>query len=122
MKTLYAILDESGNVLTNIPMLEWAHWFERNRAQQRIGNDEIEGHLVSTVFLGLNHQFHPKAKPLWFETMVFGPYATVGPFGPERNSLWHERCETKSEAVIQHQEGVQWLKSYLTEKLPPKSS
>lgn len=34
--------------------------------------DEIHDSRISTVFLGLDHSFRPGAKPIVFETMVFG--------------------------------------------------
>lgn len=34
-----------------------------------IGKDEIQGFLISTVFLGINHGW--EGPPMWFETMVF---------------------------------------------------
>jgi hypothetical protein len=38
--------------------------------KRRIGYDEIEGFVVSTIFLGVNHGFG-RGRPLWFETLVF---------------------------------------------------
>jgi len=50
-------------------IIEWAQKFEsQNRT---IAKDTINGIDVSTVFLGLDHQFG-EGKPLLFETMVFG--------------------------------------------------
>lgn len=50
-------------------LLEWASTFEKQNC--RIALDEINDIKISTVFLGLDHQFG-KGKPLLFETMVFG--------------------------------------------------
>jgi hypothetical protein len=38
--------------------------------KRRIGYDEIEGFVVSTIFLGVNHGLG-RGRPLWFETLVF---------------------------------------------------
>ena len=59
---------------------EWAEWFEATskmpgpagRATMRhVGDDEIAGLHVSTVFLGINHGWG-EGPPLWFESMIFG--------------------------------------------------
>jgi hypothetical protein len=38
----------------------------------RIGLDEVGDARVSTVWLGLNHEYMPRCPPLIFETMIFG--------------------------------------------------
>jgi|SRR6185503_9265685 len=65
--------------------LEWARWFEDFEGR-RVACDEIGDVRVSTVFLGLDHQYGD-GPPLLFETMVFG-----GPLDGEmdRYSTWDE--------------------------------
>ena len=62
---------EHGDV-KEVPLLEWAEWFEhfelRNIAQTEIS----ENVRVSTVFLGIDHNFLDDGPPILFETMVFG--------------------------------------------------
>lgn len=58
-------------------------------ALTEFGDDDIR---VSTVWLGLNHNWDPDGPPLIFETMVFG--------GPLDNEVW--RCTTEAQAVEQH--------------------
>ena len=63
------ILQEHQPVLTP-DAREWAIWFEtanRTVARTKIGPAE-----VSTVFLGLDHNFTDEGPPVLFETMVFG--------------------------------------------------
>jgi len=48
---------------------DWGRWFQ-NHANRRIAQDEVRGHTVSTVCLGLDHSFDG-GDPLIFETMVF---------------------------------------------------
>ena len=73
---------------------EWALLFE-DTAARRIGYDETpSGHLVSTVWLGLDHRFG-EGPPLIFETMVFGP-AESG------HDLECERYSTEEEAKEGH--------------------
>lgn len=49
-------------------LLAWGRWFET--ADRRVALTEHELFRVSTVFLGLDHQFGP-GPPLLFETMAF---------------------------------------------------
>lgn len=51
-------------------ILKWAEWF--GTADRTVGRSEIQGVTVSTVFLGLDHQWGPDGPALLFETMVFG--------------------------------------------------
>jgi len=53
-----------------VDMMTWARWFE-NINNRRIGDDHIGKVHVSTVFLGLDHNFGG-GDPVLFETMVFG--------------------------------------------------
>jgi hypothetical protein len=55
-----------------LDVLRWARWFET--AERHVGNDYLaEGDLrISTVFLGLDHNFGLGGPPILFETMVFG--------------------------------------------------
>lgn len=62
------LLDENHQPY-RVPMLVWARWFED--ADNRVALTETELHEVSTVFLGLDHNWHPDGPPVLFETMVF---------------------------------------------------
>jgi hypothetical protein len=63
-----ATLDfQTGEIKPATDLFEWAQWFEN--ASRHVGYDQVSGFVVSTVFLGINHNFS-KSKPLWFETMV----------------------------------------------------
>lgn len=50
---------------------EWGIW--RETADVRVAQDDVGPFWVSTVFLGLDHNYHPRGAPLIYETMVFGP-------------------------------------------------
>ena len=53
-------------------LLKWGKWFET--ANRIVKQDTLKnGIFVSTIFLGLNHNFLGKGKPILFETMVFTP-------------------------------------------------
>jgi hypothetical protein len=50
-------------------VLEWGRWFAD--ADRRVADTSIGDTRVSTVFLGLDHQYGD-GPPLLFETLVFG--------------------------------------------------
>ena len=79
-----------GHDVLPVNVKEWALWYEKNNPH--VADETIEGVRVSTVFLGLNHQWGD-GPPLIFETMVFG-----GPLNQEM-----ERCSTWKEAEAMHQ-------------------
>ncbi len=67
MDKKHYILD--GKTPVPVGLMEWAEWFGRN--DRSVAKDEFEGVVVSTVFLGLDHNFFGDGPPLLFETMVF---------------------------------------------------
>ena len=72
----YWILDAAGEPVPTDDVTVWAAWFETAAADRVIARDKDEaagpgGVLVSTVFLGLNHQWGDGPPVLW-ETLVFG--------------------------------------------------
>jgi hypothetical protein len=50
-------------------MMEWAKWFEAS--DRHVALTKIAGIRVSTVFLGIDHNFSFNGDPLLFETMIF---------------------------------------------------
>ena len=83
-------------------LLEWARWFE-NREARRVGRNEVKGFEVSTVFLGLDHNFSGVGAPVLFETMVFGE--------KRGDDLYCERYSTYEEAEAGHAKVVAALES-----------
>lgn len=79
------ILDNDGNIV-EATLNEWANWVESGK--QRVAETIVGEARISTVFLGLDHNFSsiPKEPVLW-ETMVFG-----GKFDQHQ-----ERCSGKLE-------------------------
>lgn len=72
------------------PDLEtWAKAFETE--ERIVARDDVAGASVSTVFLGLDHNFG-SGPPLLFETMIFG--------GP--HDQWQCRYSTLDEAECGH--------------------
>jgi hypothetical protein len=67
----YWILNEDSEPIA-VDLITWAKWFDvvGNRV---VAFTQITSHVqVSTVFLGIDHNFSDKGPPLLFETMVFG--------------------------------------------------
>jgi len=71
-------------------VLVWAEWF--GQEDRIVFQTEFPGGTVSTVFLGLDHQWG-KGPPLLFETMVFR----------DGEACECCRCSTWMEAEAQHQ-------------------
>lgn len=70
------ILDKQGNPVPERDYLAWARWYEH--ANRSVAFTEFAWGAVSTVFLGLDHNFQSSAeedplghKPVLWETMVF---------------------------------------------------
>jgi hypothetical protein len=72
---MHYVLSDSGEVQPCADVLTWAQWFETatNRiVAQDCDEGSAPGVKVSTVFLGLDHNFSGGGPPLLWETMVFG--------------------------------------------------
>jgi hypothetical protein len=78
-----------------LDLLTWARWFEEG--DRRVRHTRVMDSVdVSTVFLGLNHNYWG-GPPLLFETMLFWP----GGDGYEQR-----RCSTWEQAEKMHREGI----------------
>jgi hypothetical protein len=82
-------------------LMTWAKWFET--ANRHVASTEVGNMRVSTVFLGLNHQYG-SGPPLLFETMIFG--------GPE-DAEYQDRCSTWEEAEAMHQRAVEHARTLM---------
>lgn len=74
---------------------EWASLFE-DEDYRRVALTEIGDVRISTVWLGIDHNFWGQGPPLIFETMVFG-----GPLDEEQ-----ERYSTEAQALAGHDQMV----------------
>jgi len=93
MKMTHWILDSNGEPLEEPNVLKWTRWFESN--DRHVALDTRKGVQISTVFLGLDHQYGDGA-PLLYETMVFG--------GP--HDEYCERYSTKEAALDGHKRAL----------------
>ena len=86
----YYILD--GHTPVAADLMTWAKWLETKREEKHVGLTEKDGVKVSTVFLGLNHEWNEGMPPLLFETMIFGG----------EHDEYQERCSTWKQAEEMH--------------------
>jgi hypothetical protein len=94
------ILDDKKRVVPAADYGEFFAWRDAEAAKRgqdkptatlQVAKDEIDGHTVSTIFLGLDHGWGEK-QPIVFETMTFGD--------PYEQNCW--RYATWDEAVAGH--------------------
>jgi hypothetical protein len=87
------ILNENNQPVVEHDLFTWAKWFETaDRVVSKTNFGDIQ---ISTVFLGLDHQFD-EGRPILYESMVFG-------------GKLNERCirySTREEAITGHNELV----------------
>jgi hypothetical protein len=69
----YYILERGRVVPVTGPnaMLIWAQWLEDDKNRRHVGSDQIGQLWVSTVFMGLDHNWSDDGEPILFETMIF---------------------------------------------------
>lgn len=85
-----------------VDLMTWAQWF--GTADRHVSNEVIDGYRVSTVFLGINHNYG-EGPPLLFETMVFSH---------DGDDLFCERAATWTEAEACHQRGIEFVRQLKT--------
>lgn len=74
----------------------------QNPEYQHVKKDVVDGFLISTVWLGLNHNNFNKT-PIIFETMIFK--GDDNPF-----EEYQERYATEDEALIGHEKAIEIVK------------
>lgn len=90
----YILIDKTPVHEPNL--LKWARWFETS--DRYVDATLFEGGWrLSTVFLGLDHNYASNGPPLLFETMTFSPWG---------KEVACKRCTTWDEAVILHKSAV----------------
>jgi hypothetical protein len=89
------ILDENNAPKAKLDIITWAQWYETSADQRIVAQDKGIGdaEMVSTVFLGSDHNFGV-GPPLLYETLVFG-----GTLDEER-----KRYSTREAALLGHAE------------------
>jgi hypothetical protein len=100
------ILNEKNEPMPEPDLMKWAQWFET--AERHVGLDEFPWGCVSTVFLGLDHNFSGMIlgeglqddplgyRPILWETAVFG--------GPLDHTMY--RYDSWEDALYGHAHAV----------------
>ena len=72
----YYILNAYKQFLQVNDVLTWARWFEsaHQTGQRFVRQNRMNGILISTIFLGIDHNFFGSGPPILWETMIFGLY------------------------------------------------
>lgn len=96
--TMNYILEGDQPVATD-DILEWARWFEQ--ADRVVAKDEIGKIRISTVFLGIDHNFGNSGPSVLWETMIFGG----------EHDEYQERYTSRIDAENGHLRVVQLVKS-----------
>lgn len=91
------ILDKDKNVIP-ATVIEWGEFFEKNRSERIVRQEEIMGKRISTVFIGIDLGYF-NDRPLIFETMVFDPADSGHDIYCTRYSTWQQAEEGHIEAV-----------------------
>lgn len=104
MQLSHYILDPSGQI-RRVSLREWAVFMET--ADRRVALTSVLGFDVSTVFLGLDHNFRDEGQPVLWETMVFDQEGA--------RSEWScRRCAgDRDQALAQHEEVVRSVEQAL---------
>jgi hypothetical protein len=79
-------------------LMTWARWFEV--ANRHMAQDVVGPVRISTVFLGIDHNFNPHGPPILFETMIFGG----------QHDQYMDRYATKAEALAGHARAVNMVR------------
>lgn len=74
----------------------WNEWMANNR--RHVAVTKCNHVRVSTIFLGLDHNYHPDGPPLLFETMIFGGELTQH---LRRYCTWEEAEAGHAETVAE---------------------
>lgn len=88
-------------------VITWGTWFEVNTESRIVKRTELEDGevIISTVFLGSDHNYYRGGPPLLFETLIFGG---VRDGEMERYPTWEDAEEGHDHMVRLVKEG--WRK------------
>ncbi len=94
------ILNDHGQPEQCHDIMLWAKWIES--ANRTVARTEVDGKMVSTVFLGLSHNFGIPGDPILWETMIFNHDGST--------EEYQERYSSKEDAMLGHDRAVESLK------------
>lgn len=88
---------KDGEIVSEPDLMKWGKWM--SSSEKHLYKDELNGSFVSTIFLGLDHNYLGSGPPVLFETMIFS-----GIFDG-----YQKRCSTFKEAKLEHQKALNLL-------------
>ena len=98
------VINSAGEPVRECDLRAWAKWFETHFKERQVAEDQIRNCEVSTVFLGLDHNFSEDDPPIIWETMIFG-------------GAYSHQCEhcsgTREQALAMHQAMVERVAALL---------
>lgn len=91
---------------TPCPTLEWAKQCDEmlKNGTKHVADEIVDNKRISTIWMGLDHQYRENAPPLLFETMIFDHANGYRDIYMTRYSTWQE-------AEAGHAKAVQWVKN-----------
>lgn len=92
---------------------EYIKFFEQAERNKIVKQEVVDGYLVSTVHLIMEHRDIDQQTPVWFETMVFHTSKEGEPYLEEE--IFMKRYETHQDALKGHEEAkavIENLKKY----------
>jgi hypothetical protein len=96
-----------GKLAVPVDLMTWARWFESAGDSRLVAKTRIGGVEISTIFIGLDHNFFEDGEPEIFETMVFR-----GGSGQEC-----DRCGTWEGAEGMHTNAVALVRAEIKDKV-----
>ncbi len=91
------ILD--GHEPVEATLEEWGKWFEGGHNYRKVALTDRGSIRISTVFLGIDHDFGGSGPPILFETMIFGG----------EHDEYQERYTTWDQAEAGHKRAVEMV-------------
>lgn len=94
MSLKHWILDDEGRPI-QVDLLTWAKWFGTRK--RVLAFETVGQNMISTIFLGIDHNFEEGGPPVLWETMSFGA---------KLNNEMLRCAGTKEQAEAMHEEMV----------------
>jgi hypothetical protein len=88
------ILDVTGEAIAVDDPVEWGKWMQTG--DRKVSETRIDGVLISTVFLGVDHNFREVGPQILWETMIFGG----------KHDQYQDRYTSRADAVEGHLKAV----------------
>lgn len=115
MRPHHYVINDKGQPVIEPDLMTWAKWMEK--AERHVGLTRIGPYKISTVFLGLDHNYG-KGPPVLWESMVFKK-KTLGKKWQHEDYLdqARDRCSgSREQAEAMHQRMVRKVKTEMIKK------